>query len=220
MFLPQPPGTPGLVCQRVLRRARVSPSFTKARRERPRYPSDHDIGYELLPIVDQWWNRIETGEKEKMFDEYFTYQPLGGRPSTRISPIPGSFLGRKEASNKAKPFWGWNDNLTSKKKVLAVGQWGLDPAYAVSRNLQFPATEPFSLNYTFNPYLIIDNNRLSAVLSSDGRVLEPKSSSQPTIRIDPAGNLSSPSPSTFSARTSVLSQQRLQCEIQGRHPQP
>jgi len=167
----------------------------KGKAERPRYPNDRDIGYELLPIVDQWWNRIETGEKEKMFDEYFTYQPLGGRPPTRISPIPGSFLGRKEASNKAKPFWGWNDNLTSKKKVLAVGQWGLDPAYAVSRNLQFPATEPFSLDYVFNPYLSIDNSRLSAVLSSDRRVVEPKSSSQPTVPIEQAGKVELPSQS-------------------------
>ena len=166
----------------------------KGRAERPRYPNDRDIGYELLPIADQWWSRVETGEKEKMFDEYFTYQPLGGRPVSRISPIPGSFLGRKEASNKAKPFWGWNDNLTSKKKVLAVGQWGLDPAYAVSHNLQFPASEPFSLDYVFNPYLSVDNNRLSAVLSSDGRVVESKPSFQPTIPSDQARNLSLPPP--------------------------
>jgi len=37
-----------------------------------------------------------------------------------------------------------------------VGQWGLDPAYAVSRNLRFPADEPFSLDYVYNPYLGID----------------------------------------------------------------
>ena len=166
----------------------------KGKAERPRYPNDREIGYELLPIADQWWNRIETREKERMFDEYFTYQPLGGRPLARISPIPGSFLGRKEASNKAKPFWGWSDNLTSKKKVLAVGQWGLDPAYAVSHNLQFPASEPFSLDYVFNPYLSVDNNRLPAVLSSDGRVVEPKSSSQPTIPTDQARNSGLPPP--------------------------
>ena len=165
----------------------------KGKAERPLYVNDREVGYELLPIVDQWWNRVETGEKDKMFDEYFTYQPLGGRPPTRISPIPGSFLGRKEASNKAKPFWGWNDNLTSKKKVLAVGQWGLDPAYAVSRNLQFPATEPFSLDYVFNPYLSPDNIRLPAVISSDGRVIEPQSSSQPTARPDQVKNSRGPS---------------------------
>ena len=60
----------------------------KGKAERPEYPNDRDIGYELLPIVDQWWNRIETGEKEKMFDEYFTYQPLGGRPVHPNFPYP------------------------------------------------------------------------------------------------------------------------------------
>src|SRR3990172_2982658 len=79
----------------------------KGKSERPRYANDREVGYELLPIIDHWWNRVETGQGNKMFDEYFIYQPLGGRPQTRIISIPGSFLGRKEASNKAKPFWGW-----------------------------------------------------------------------------------------------------------------
>ena len=52
----------------------------------------------------------------------------------------------------AKPFWGWHDNETRDKKVLATGQWALDPAYAVTRNLTLPG--PVSLRYTFNPYLL------------------------------------------------------------------
>ena len=49
-----------------------------------------------------------------------------------LYPLIGfTFYGRKEASNKAKPFWGWHDNRTLKAKVLAEGQWALDPAYAV-----------------------------------------------------------------------------------------
>jgi hypothetical protein len=90
-----------------------------------------------------------------MFDDFFTYQPLGDRPVARIPRIGGAFLGRKEASNKAKPFWGWHDVLTQKKKVLATGQWGLDPAYSVSHNLLFPESDPFALDYVFNPYLAV-----------------------------------------------------------------
>jgi hypothetical protein len=86
-----------------------------------------------------------------MFDEYYQYLPYGGRPTVREREISGSFYGRMHSSNKAKPFWAWHDSRTAKQRVLAPGQWALDPAYAVSRNLNMP--QPFSLNYVFNPYL-------------------------------------------------------------------
>ncbi len=123
--------------------------------EKPRCADDRRVGYDLLPIYEQWWLRAQegSGRNDRTFDEYFVYQPLGGRPGTSYEKIAGSFLGRKEASNKAKPFWGWHDERTQKQNILATGQWGLDPAYAVSRNLRFSADEPFSLEYVFNPYL-------------------------------------------------------------------
>jgi hypothetical protein len=125
--------------------------------ERPKHANDRNVGYALLPIYTQWWERSMEGRAEAntMFDDFFTYQPFGDRPGARIPRIGGAFLGHKEAANKAKPFWGWHDVLTQKKKVLATGQWGLDPAYGVSINLRFPASDPFSLDYVFNPYLAI-----------------------------------------------------------------
>lgn len=133
----------------------------KGKAERPRYANDREVGYELLPIYEQWWKKADpsAGWHESTFDEFFTYQPQGGRPPAAFSTIPGTFLGRKEASNKAKPFWGWHDNLTLKKNVLAVGQWGLDPAYAVSHDLHFPESERFSLEYVYNPYLNLGGPR-------------------------------------------------------------
>ena len=127
----------------------------KGKAERPRHPNDRDVGYELLPIYEHWWLKTgkETGWKERTFDDYFTYAPLGGRPRAAFTSIGGAFYGREFGRNKAKPFWGWHDNRTRKRKILAVGQWGLDPAYAMSRNLKFP--EPYSLDYVFNPYLAI-----------------------------------------------------------------
>jgi hypothetical protein len=59
------------------------------------------------------------------------------------------------ASNKARPFWGWFDTRSKKAKAVATGQWALDPAYSVSRNLSFPMGDPFSLDYTFHPYFEI-----------------------------------------------------------------
>ena len=127
--------------------------ISKGVAERPRHPNDRLVGYELLPIYDEWWLKAEEGKwKERTFDEYFQYQPFGGRPGVNAR-IGGAFYGQKESPNKAKPFWGWHDKTTLNKRLLAVGQWGLDPAYGVSQTVRFPSEAPVSLNYTFNPYL-------------------------------------------------------------------
>ena len=121
--------------------------------ERPAHPDSREVGYDLLPIYDQWWLRAHEGNgpADGTFDAYYTYLPAGNRPRTNYQQIAGSFLGRTQSQNKAKPFWGWHDNRSRKKKVVATGQWGLDPAYAVSKNLKIPG--PFSLDYVYNPYL-------------------------------------------------------------------
>ncbi|MBK5294059.1 MAG: hypothetical protein JJE04_20580 [Acidobacteriia bacterium] len=121
--------------------------------ERPLHANHRLVGYDLLPILDHWWPKAEQGQwNENTFDEYFQYQPAGGRPALPFA-IGGSFYGRNQAANKAKPFWGWHDTQTLKKGLLAVGQWGLDPAYGVTRNLRMPGE--FSLDYVYNPYLLI-----------------------------------------------------------------
>lgn len=125
--------------------------------ERPRHPNDRLVGYDLLPIQSEWWAKAsrDSGWTERTFDAFFTYRPVGGRPGAAFAEIGGAFYGRKFGVNMAKPFWGWHDNRTRKRNIVAVGQWGLDPAYAVSRHLSFPSDQPFSLDYVFNPYLEI-----------------------------------------------------------------
>lgn len=121
--------------------------------ERPRHAADRNVGYDLLPIYDHWWIRSQGqgARRQPTFSAYFNYRPHGDRPYARFESIAGAFRGVANGVDMAKPFWGWHDNETRKKKVLAKGQWGLDPAYAVSRNLSLPP--PVSLQYTFNPYL-------------------------------------------------------------------
>ena len=82
----------------------------------------------------------------------------------RVRPfdsIAGAFRGIANGVDMAKPFWGWHDDETREKRVLAKGQWGLDPAYAGFRNLVLP--HPVSLSYIFNPYLQ-DSAEASAAL--------------------------------------------------------
>ncbi len=124
--------------------------------ERPRHPADRNVGYDLLPIYDHWWVRSQEGRArpDGAFASYFEYAPAGGRPRAAASQVAGAFRGSRHGRNMAKPFWGWHDNETRKKRVVATGQWGLDPAYAVSRHLTLPGR--VSLRYTFNPYLAED----------------------------------------------------------------
>lgn len=140
----------------------------KGRAERPRHPDHRRVGYELLPAYEHWWLRAHTDcrSQGRTFDDFFRYQPYGDRPRATCRELAGAFLGREKAKNKARPFWGWSDRRTKKKKVLAQGQWALDPAYAVSRNLKFPGS--FSLEYTHNPYLGIQGRSTGSISGGDG----------------------------------------------------
>lgn len=157
----------------------------KGKAERPKHAADRNVGYELLPMYDHWWVRAHqgSGRRDKTFDEYYRYEPYGNRPKPPYNEIAGSFLGREKSSNKAKPFWGWHDNRSRKKRVVATGQWALDPAYSVSQNLKFPP--PFSLNYIFNPYLGIGKPRASAITTASAAVIPPAPAPAPTTPSTP-----------------------------------
>lgn len=134
--------------------------------ERAKHANDRKVGYELLPILTHWWSRTTSDQNQRMFDEFAPYAPFGGRPGVKFPQIGTTFLGRKESANKAKPFWGWHDTKTLKNRILAPGQWGLDPAYAASRNMTFPAGMNFSLDYTYNPYLGIGDTNTTPAAST------------------------------------------------------
>jgi hypothetical protein len=125
----------------------------KGQAESPAHPDAREVGYQLLPIYHHWWLRAQdgSGREDRTFDAYYTYIPAGNRPRSKYQQLAGSFYGRAQSENKAKPFWGWHDNRSRKKNAVATGQWGLDPAYSVSQNLRIPG--PFSLDYIYNPYL-------------------------------------------------------------------
>jgi hypothetical protein len=127
----------------------------KASAETPSGGVDKEIGYELLPIYEHWWKKHQQGPawKAKTFADFFEYRPFGNRPRPENPQISGAFLGIKHSANKARPFWGWFDTKGRAKKVLAPGQWALDPAYSVFQSLSFPKNEVWSMDYTFNPYL-------------------------------------------------------------------
>lgn len=126
--------------------------FYKGTAERAKHANDRNIGYDLIPIEDTWWPRAQARGGDRSFDAEYEYRPFGNRPGGGRRYM-GSFWGRKNGENKAKPFWGWHDERTRRGKVLNTGQWALDPAYSVTRNLNWPAEMPVDLQYLHNPYL-------------------------------------------------------------------
>jgi hypothetical protein len=150
----------------------------KGAAERPKHPNDRKVGYDLLPILTHWWPRAGVDQNQKVFDEFVAYAPFNGRPGIKLPRVGTTFWGRKESSNKAKPFWGWHDTRTLKDKVLAPGQWGLDPAYSVSRDLKFPADMAFSLDYTYNPYLGVGGEG-AAPVTVTGAIVTPGPATTP-----------------------------------------
>lgn len=120
--------------------------------DRAKHGNDRNIGYDLISIEDTWWARAKEIGTDRLFDAAFDYQPFGNRPGGGTRYM-GSFWGRKQSANKAKPFWGWHDERTRRGKVLNTGQWALDPAYSVTRNITWPAAMPVDLDYLYNPYL-------------------------------------------------------------------
>ncbi|HYO84365.1 MAG TPA: hypothetical protein VES20_23375 [Bryobacteraceae bacterium] len=117
---------------------------------RPAHPNDRRVPYALLSIDQHWWHRRD---QPGLFDAPFAYRPFGLRPLARVGGLRGSFLGRKHMPNSARPFWAWYDSRLAKRKILAPGQWALDPAYSMSQTLTIPNDEPWDLEYTHNPYL-------------------------------------------------------------------
>jgi len=124
----------------------------KGTAERAKHGNDRNVGYELISIEDTWWLRAKEAANDRVFDAAYDYQPYGNRPGGGQRYM-GSFWGRKQGVNKAKPFWGWHDERTRRAKVLNTGQWALDPAYSVTKNITWPATLPVDLEYLYNPYL-------------------------------------------------------------------
>ncbi|MBI3666448.1 MAG: hypothetical protein HY236_09545 [Acidobacteria bacterium] len=143
---------------------------------RPAHANDRGVSYELLPIAEHWWPRATTsvGLDSGAFDDYFRYAPFGHRPHAAADEIAGAFQGRKFGADPGRPFWSWHDTLTLTRRLLAIGQLGMDPAYAVFVNLRFPSGAPFSLSYTYNPYLEASGRRDAVTAVSRARSAEPE----------------------------------------------
>lgn len=131
-----------------------------------KFPAELDnVGYALRYILGEWWVRRSYVDPEKMFALTYTYEPHEGRPgkgliapNTFVDPIGDKF---------GRPQWAWvwtgePYNFNMYVYEMPRGMFFLDPAYFFTKRhrLEKPfdpvGKTGYSLEYCFNPYLMID----------------------------------------------------------------
>ena len=112
----------------------------------PTSGNDRNVSYALIPIIRSLWPRRYDIGNGHMYDDPFVYS--GARYSFQ-NAIGGAFDGDTNTDDAANPPWGMDDGDDG---PVYRGDWFFDPAWTVYTHLSIPYT--FSLNYTYNPYLI------------------------------------------------------------------
>jgi hypothetical protein len=119
------------------------------------------VDYDLLPIVDTFWARAQSGKGET-WGELHDYGTLKvqfaeGEKSVerrgRLGVIGSAFSGNVGAANMGRPPWGWFD---ARDRARPLGEWFLLPAETVQRHWKAPRS--FSTVYTYNPFLSLFRN--------------------------------------------------------------
>ncbi|MBN2053669.1 hypothetical protein JW905_02025, partial [bacterium] len=113
--------------------------------EQPSSGNDRDVGYELLDMVSDLWTRRYNIGNGSTYGSSFTFE--GARYSI-AGNIGGAFDGDDYSDDSAKPPWNWDDPDDG---TVYSGDILIDCAYTIDYHLDVPA--PFSLAYTYNPYL-------------------------------------------------------------------
>ncbi len=121
--------------------------FENNNTEYPTSGDDENVSYALLSILKFLWPRRYDMGDGSTYDQPFLYQ---GARFSFVNEIPAAFDGDNgSGDDKANPPWGMDDGNDGD---VYQGDWFFDPAYTVYTHLIIPYN--FSLNYTYNPYLI------------------------------------------------------------------
>ncbi|RME46950.1 MAG: hypothetical protein D6795_14760 [Deltaproteobacteria bacterium] len=98
------------------------------------------VGYALLPLLTELWPlRANIGEG-RTFDRPFLFG--------QHCLVGGNFDGDDYLEDWARPPWSWDEVDDG---AVGRGEWFFLPAETVVSHLMLP--EPFSLRYTYHPYL-------------------------------------------------------------------
>jgi hypothetical protein len=101
------------------------------------------FSYDLLSVKTEMWDRKDGPQAQDMFGSRFDYN---GKRFT-LKNLPSQFHAHGKLGTPRPP-WAWIDTTDTGS---VRGDWFFDPALFVQRH--FHATNNFSLNYVYNPYV-------------------------------------------------------------------
>jgi hypothetical protein len=118
----------------------------RGRAEVPRSLDDRDVGYALVEIGATLWPRAQVSTPNATFASLADFR--GARCGKYLCPRSiGSLLAASIGHGTTRMVWQESPGRGADQP----GEAFFDPAYTLSRRLRFPP--PFSVEYTFNPYL-------------------------------------------------------------------
>lgn len=132
--------------------------------------SKQDVRVGLRSILGDLWPRRDEVGKDTIFSVAFAYEAPEGRPGGGLK-LPSSFLDPVNTSSyKGRPPWAWQWQATTFDDFYVYqmprGAYFLDPAYffmkrhRLQANWNWDKKEGYSLDYCFNPYLLIDQRNI------------------------------------------------------------
>lgn len=137
------------------------------------FPATLDgVAYGLKSLLADWWVRRGHVSNDTIFTNTYTYEAPAGQMGNGLV-LPSAFLDPIDAASayKGRPPWAWTWaaatlNMDFYVYKMPRGAIYLDPAYFFANRhristLWNPQTKMgFSLDYCFNPYLLVDQREL------------------------------------------------------------
>lgn len=137
------------------------------------FPTTLDgVGYGLKSLLADWWVRRDHVSNDTIFTNTYKYEAPTGQLGNGLV-LPSAFLDPIDpaSANKGRPPWAWTwaaatINMDFYVYEMPRGAIFLDPAYFFANRhrlstLWNPQTKMgFSMDYCFNPYLLVDQREL------------------------------------------------------------
>lgn len=134
-----------------------------------------DVRYGLRLILQDFWTRRNLVGGDTLFTVTLDYEAPEGRPGSGLD-LPSAFVDPVNPTSpyKGRPPWSWKWQATTLPidgEPLYVyemprGTYFLDPAFffmkrhRLNANWNWDTKQGYSLDYCFNPYLLIDQRQL------------------------------------------------------------
>ena len=141
------------------------------------------VRYGLRLVLEDFWTRRDALGDDTIYTTTFEYEAPEGRPGNGLK-VPSAFLDPVDPSSpyKGRPPWAWQWQATVYDiggqpfyvYQMPRGTYFLDPAFfflkrhRLEANWNWDTKTGYSLDYCFNPYLLIDQRALDPACKPAG----------------------------------------------------